>query len=85
MGEAQLGIGRRILAVVINIVVVVALLVVLGLLFHKTHAGNGSASVGLTGASALIWAVLALAYLIVPKVRTGQTIGRWLVGGRPRT
>ncbi len=84
VGKAQLGIGRRILAVAINIVVVVALLVILGLLFHKTHTGNGSASVDLTGISALIWAVLALAYLIVPKVRTGQTVGRWLVGGRPR-
>jgi hypothetical protein len=84
MDHNQLGIGRRVLAVVINIVVVVALLVVLGLLFHKTHSGNGSASVNLTGASALIWLVLALAYLIVPKVFTGQTFGRRLVGGQSR-
>jgi hypothetical protein len=83
MDDAQLGMGRRVLAVVINIAVVVALLIVLGLLFHKTHTGNGSASVNLTGTSALIWFVLALAYLIIPKVSTGQTIGRWLVGGRP--
>jgi hypothetical protein len=83
MQHHELGMGRRIVAVAINIAVVVMLLIVLGLLFHKTHSGGGSASVNLTGVSALIWAVLALGYLIVPKVRTGQTIGRWLVGGRP--
>jgi RDD family len=83
VNDSRLGLGRGIAAVVINIVVLIVLLIVLGLLFHKTHAGNGSASVNLTGASALIWFVLALAYLIVPKVRTGQTIGRRLVGGRP--
>lgn len=84
MNDARLGLGlgRRIAAVVINIIVLIVLLIVLGLLFHKTHTGNGSASVNLTGVSALIWFVLALAYLIVPKVRTGQTIGRRLVGGR---
>jgi RDD family len=80
---ARLGRGRGIVAVVINIVVVIVLLIVLGLLFGKTHTGDHSASVNLTGVSALIWFVLGLAYLIVPKVRTGQTIGRRLVGGRP--
>jgi hypothetical protein len=79
----RLGWGRGIAAVVINIVVLIGLLIVLGLLFGKTHTGDHSASVNLTGVSALIWFVLALAYLIVPKVRTGQTIGRRLVGGRP--
>ena len=83
MNDAPLGLGRRILAVVINIAVLIGLLIILGLLFHKTHTGHGSASVNLTGASALVWFVLALAYLIVPKVLTGQTIGRRLVGGRP--
>jgi uncharacterized RDD family membrane protein YckC len=68
---------------VINIAVLIVLLVVLGLLFHKAHTGSGTASVNLTGVSALIWIVLALAYLVFPKVRTGQTIGRRLVGGRP--
>jgi RDD family len=75
--------SRGAAAVIINIVVLIVLLVVLGLLFHKTHTGHGSASVSLSGVSAIIWFVLAAAYLIVPKVRTGQTIGRWLVGGRP--
>jgi hypothetical protein len=75
--------GRGIVAVLINIAVVIALLIVLGLLFGKTRTGQGSASVHLTGVSALIWFVLALAYLIVPKARTGQTIGRRLVGGQP--
>lgn len=83
MNDARLGLGRGIVAVVINIVVVIGLLIVLGLLFGKAHTDQQSASVNLTGVSALIWFVLALAYLIVPKVRTGQTIGRRLVGGRP--
>jgi RDD family len=83
MNDARLGLGRGVVAVVINIVVVIGLLIVLGLLFGKAHTGQGSASVNLTGVSALIWFVLALAYLIVPKVRTGQTIGRRLVGGQP--
>jgi uncharacterized RDD family membrane protein YckC len=83
MNGGQLGLGRRIAAVVINIVVIVVLLIVLGLLFGKTHSGHGSASVNLTGVSAVIWIVLVLAYLSIPKVRTGQTIGRRLLGGRP--
>jgi hypothetical protein len=83
VNDARLGLGRRIAAVVINIIALIVLLVVVGLLFHKTHTGHQSASVKLTGVSALIWFVLVLAYLIVPKVRTGQTIGRRLVGGRP--
>lgn len=83
MNDGQLGLGRRIAAVVINIVVLIVLLIVLGLLFGKTHSGHGSASVTLSGVSAVIWILLALAYLIVPKVRTGQTPGRRLVGGRP--
>ena len=81
MEDARLGLGRRVAAALINIGVLIVLLILLGLLFHKTHTGNGSASVSLTGVSALIWFVLALAYLIVPKVRTGQTIGSRLVGG----
>jgi len=83
MNRARLGVGRGIAAVVINIVVLIALLIVLGLIFGKVHTGHHSRSVHLTGVSALIWFVLAFAYLIVPKVRTGQTIGRRLVGGRP--
>jgi hypothetical protein len=83
MNGSRLGLGRGIAAVVINIIVLIVLLIGVGLLFHKTHTGHQSASVKLTGVSALIWFVLAFTYLIVPKVRTGQTIGRRLVGGRP--
>jgi hypothetical protein len=83
MRDGKLGLMRGVLAVLINIVVVIGLLVVLGLLFGKAHNRNGTASVHLTGVSALIWFVLVAAYLIIPKVRTGQTFGRRLVGGRP--
>ena len=83
MNHDQLGLGRRIAAVLINIVVLLVLMIVLGLLFGKTHTGNGSASVNLNGISAVIWILLGLAYLIIPKLRTGQTPGRRLVGGRP--
>ena len=83
MDDRRLGLTRGVIAVIINIAVIVGLLIVLGLLFHKTHTSAGSASVRLTGTSALIWLVLTLAYLIIPKVHTGQTIGRQLVGGRP--
>ena len=83
MPDRKLGLMRGGLAVLINIIVVIALLVVIGLLFGTAHARHGTASVHLTGVSALIWFVLAAAYLIIPKVRTGQTFGRRLVGGRP--
>ena len=83
MNVAQLSLGRRIVAVVINILVLIGLLIVLGLIFGKTHTGHGSASVNLTGVSAVIWFVLALAYLIIPKLLTGQTLGRRIVGGQP--
>ena len=82
MNDGQLGLGRRIAAVVINIVVLIVLLIVLGLLFGKTRSGHGSASVNLTGVSAVSWILLSLGYLVIPKVRTGQTPGRRLVGGR---
>jgi hypothetical protein len=84
MNNAELGLGRGFLAVVINIAVVIGLLIVLGLLFGKAHSAHGSASVNLTGVSAVLWFAVTLIYLIVPKVLTGQTIGRRLVGGRPR-
>lgn len=82
MQPSELGLGRRVAAVTINIVVVIVLLVVIGLIFGKAHSAHGTASVNLTGVSAIVWIVLALAYLIAPKVMTGQTIGRRLVGGR---
>jgi hypothetical protein len=83
MNDGQLGLGRRVAAVVINIGVLVVLLIVLGLLFGQAHSGHGSASVKLTGVSAVVWIALALAYLLIPKLTTGQTPGRRLVGGRP--
>ena len=56
--RADGGHGRGVVAVLINIAVLIALLVVLGLLFGETHTRHGSASVHLTGVSALIWFAL---------------------------
>ncbi len=82
MKREDLGTVRNGAAILINILVLVVLLVVIGLIAGDAHSGQGSASVNLTGGAAVIWVLLALIYLVVPKLLFGQTLGRRLLGGK---
>jgi uncharacterized RDD family membrane protein YckC len=73
-------VGRRIGAGLIDLLVVIVLLVVVGLLFGQTYSGHGHAGVFLHGVSAVIWAILALAYYFSAELLTGQTLGKKLLG-----
>jgi len=69
----------------IDIVILVGLLIVVGLAFGKAHTHGGSASVHLTGVSALIWALLAFAYYTIAEALGGQTLGKLLLHLRVRS
>jgi uncharacterized RDD family membrane protein YckC len=71
--------GRRLLAGFLDLIVVAALFVGVGLAFGGAHAGNGSYSVHLNGVPALVFFVAALAYYFVLELLFGRTIGKFLV------
>jgi uncharacterized RDD family membrane protein YckC len=83
-------VGKRILAALIDIVVLIVIGVVFALLFgrHTTtgSAANGqvssSASFSLSGAPAVIYFLVDLAYYGVSEALTGQTLGKALLGLR---
>jgi len=74
--------GRRIGAGLIDLVVVVALLVVLGLLIGESETGDGGAQVSLNGGPALVWVALSLLYYFAFEAMTGRTLGKRLLGLR---
>jgi uncharacterized RDD family membrane protein YckC len=74
--------GRRIGAALIDLVVVVALLVVLGLLIGESETGDGAVQVSLNGRPALVWAALSLFYYFASEAMTGRTLGKRLLGLR---
>lgn len=76
------GLGRRALAALIDIAVLLVLLVVLAALAGETEAGDGSFSVSLEGAAALVYFASALAYYAVFEAVTGRTIGKLALGLR---
>jgi uncharacterized RDD family membrane protein YckC len=74
--------GRRIGAGLIDLVVVVALLVVLGLLIGENETGNGRVQVSLNGGPALVWGGLSLLYYFASEAISGRTLGKRLLGIR---
>ena len=74
--------GRRIGAALLDLVVLAILFVVLGLLIGDSESGDGSASVNLEGAGALLFFALTLLYYGVLEAATGQTLGKKLLGVR---
>ncbi len=74
--------GRRIGAGLLDLVVVVALLVALGLLIGESETGDGSVQVSLNGAPALVWVALSLLYYFAFEAMTGRTLGKRLLGLR---
>jgi uncharacterized RDD family membrane protein YckC len=74
--------GRRIGAGLVDLLVVIALLVVLGLLIGESESGNGGAQVSLNGGPALVWAALSLLYYFASEAISGRTLGKRLLGVR---
>jgi uncharacterized RDD family membrane protein YckC len=74
--------GRRVVAALIDLVVVVALLTVAALAFGHAHASGGSASVSVHGVGALVWFAATFAYYLVTEATLGGTLGKLLLGIR---
>lgn len=71
--------GRRLLAGLLDLIVLAGLLVGVGILFGGAHAGNGNYSVQLNGLPAVVFLVAALTYYVGLELLFGRTIGKFLV------
>jgi uncharacterized RDD family membrane protein YckC len=74
--------GRRIAAALLDLLLLAALFVVLGLLLGDSKAEDGEASINLNGLPALIFFALTFLYYGLTEARTGQTLGKRLLGLR---
>ncbi|KQP65615.1 MULTISPECIES: RDD family protein [unclassified Nocardioides] len=75
--------GQRVGALLLDTLLVMApLFVVAGILFGDSQAGDGGASVSLTGVPFLLTLLVAAGYFLVLELTTGQTLGKKIVGIR---
>ena len=72
--------GRRVVAIIVDIVLFFILSIVMSLFFGDTSAGGGNVSFSLTGLPALIYFLITLLYFIVLEGTVGQTVGKMLLG-----
>jgi uncharacterized RDD family membrane protein YckC len=72
--------GKRIVAAIIDIVLLALLFIVMGLLFGDTQSSSGddgsSVEINLSGGPFIAYVVLSFAYYFVLELITGQTIGK---------
>ncbi len=73
---------RRSAAATADVLVLGAVFVVLGLTLGDAEAADGSATLELTGAPAVLWFALAFLYYFVSELCTGRTLGKALLGLR---
>ncbi|HLF78459.1 MAG TPA: RDD family protein [Dehalococcoidia bacterium] len=74
--------GRRIVAGLIDFVLLTVLLIIMSSLFGESSSDGGSFSVSLTGFPAIIYILLAIGYFLVLEMQTGQTLGKMVMGLR---
>jgi uncharacterized RDD family membrane protein YckC len=77
--------GKRIVAAIIDIVVLAVLFVVFALLFGDSTAESEettSVSLNLDGGPAIIYFIVVLAYYFVMEAATGKTFGKMVMGLR---
>lgn len=74
--------GNRILAGLIDVIVLGVVFVLMSSLTGGTESGDGKFSVNLEGGPAILYFLIALAYYIIPEGLTGQTLGKKIVGLR---
>jgi len=72
--------GRRVLATIVDVIVLSVFLGLMSALFGTTSTGDGQVSASLSGIPALISLVLVFAYYILMEGYLGQTLGKMLVG-----
>jgi uncharacterized RDD family membrane protein YckC len=78
--------GKRIVAAIIDIVVLAVVFFVFAALFGDSESSSGdegaSFNVNLSGGPAIIYFIVVLAYYIVLEAMTGKTVGKMLMGLR---
>lgn len=72
--------GPRIIAALIDTVVLAISFVVLSIVMGEAETAGGTFSVSLDGLPALLFFLLALAYYVVPEATTGKTPGKAIMG-----
>ena len=72
--------GSRIVAGVIDLVVIVAIGVVMTVLFGDTESEDGGFEASLSGVPFLIYVLLSFAYYFVLENTRGQTLGKMVMG-----
>lgn len=72
--------GRRVLATIVDGVVLAVIFWLFSALFGTTSAEGGEVSASVSGFASLVLFVLAFAYYIVMEGYLGQTLGKMLVG-----
>jgi uncharacterized RDD family membrane protein YckC len=72
--------GRRILATVVDAIVLGLVFAVMSMLFGSSSAQGAQVSASLEGFSALVYFVLVFAYYILMEGYLGQTVGKMVVG-----
>ena len=77
--------GKRIVAAIIDIVVLAVVFVVFAMLFGDSDAeteDSASVSLNLSGGPAIIYFLVVLAYYFVMEAATGKTLGKMMMGLR---
>jgi uncharacterized RDD family membrane protein YckC len=77
--------GRRILAALLDILLLGVVFVLLGIVTGGAHSSSNSASVTLGIAGTLVFLLITTAYYFGCESATGQTIGKRLVGIRVKS
>lgn len=72
--------GRRVLATIVDAIVLGLLFAVMSMLFGSTSAQGGQVNASLNGLSALAYFVLIFAYYMLMEGYLGQTVGKLLLG-----
>ncbi|MFL6057913.1 MAG: RDD family protein [Rubrobacteraceae bacterium] len=72
--------GRRVLAIIVDSLVLVVLFWVMSLFFGTSSAEGGMASASLGTLGTLLYLILAFAYFTLLEGNRGQTLGKMLLG-----
>ena len=80
VNQAENVTGIRIVAGIIDVVLLFVLFLVMSMLFGDSDSGDGGVSVNLNGAPALLYFLLAFGYYLVLEATTGQTLGKKVMG-----
>lgn len=72
--------GRRVLATIVDGIVLSVVFWVMSMLFGSTSASGEQVGASLNGLAALVFFIVSVAYFIVLEGYLGQTLGKMLVG-----